>query len=363
MHGMIKCPVTNAVRNAFKKDFKLLSLPPECSSGYIYLRGSNPIGVAMTRSYNGDATRWICRPEISDMAISTHNLSKNDVLQKMLSDSCYGSECNGTAIKLTGDADELYKPMCEVSDFKFESTPGGGLIGKHCKRSEEGDITEAVVSEDCLNSINGMWSLDVIDPNPIRGIIGYVESKVCNERDNIMRIYAYAESTGKFTNVPVWHQMTSIINAYEEYFNDLTQFIKTKLDTPDCDKNDCAASSVKALDIDDKFVEELFGKKYSPGPASYPTVVVEILDSFITLSNFLYSINDSFIEIGGLCNDHLSSPSILALINVYGYSTTRFLRRYIQELFGHQYPMILAIANGTYASKDEPGKSNEFILV
>ena len=338
---MIACPITDNVRKMYKKDFKLLSLPTNCSSGYIYLRGSNPVGVAMTRSYEGDADRWICRPEVSDSVITETGLSRNDVLRRMISDSCYGSECRGTAIKLTSDNDELYPILNDIDHFDFTPSPDGGIIGK--TTADTSWEEDNGLPEECASSINGMWSLDAIDPHPIKTIISCIEQMLVSKKDQILSLYNYAEKKGKYLPVSSLLRMSTILDIYVEYFNDLTQFICAKLDNGPNTGSDASVAAIKALDIDDNFISKLFEDENKLGKGTFSEATLEILEAFIGFSSFLYEISDSFITIQGKCGSMKPSANDLALINVYGYSITRFLKRYYQELVGVQYPALVRI--------------------
>lgn len=366
MNGVIACPVTDAVRNKYKKDFKLLSLPTNCSSGYIYLRGSNPIGVAMTRSYGGDDTyKWICRPEIADSAVSALGLSRDDLLAKMIDDSCYGTECQGTAIKLTGKNDELYELVTNADRFAFQDSPDGGIIGKTpvkdpniTVRDESGDV----IPEECImQNVTDMWSLDVIDPHPISGIMKYAEKFMVDERSNIMAIYKFAKDKGKYTSLrsAKVYAMSRIVETYEEYFNDLTKFIDAKFDDPSSGSTDAAAAAIKAIDIDDNFYKNLFSDEYDIRDESFESAVMQILEAFIIFTNFLCTVNDNFISILNKCNNKKTTPSDLALINVYGFSVTRFIKRYAQELFGVQYPLLVKIKDGDISTDEAAGEKTK----
>lgn len=347
MHGMIACPITDSVRSAYGKKFKLLSLPASCSSGYIYLRGSNPVGVAMTRTYDGDASnkRWICRPEILDSAVSESGLSKDDILQRMVYDSCYGSECKGTAIQLSGKNDELFCMFADIGDFKFTESPSGSIIGTTTEECVSDAISDDI-SEECMNSINGMWSLNVLDHHPVRDVINYIEQFADTHRNEILAAYNFAEKKGKYTAVQSSLKMYSILVSYEEYFNDLTQFINAKIDENVPGTTDASVAAMKALDVDDKFCSDLFEREHRAAVEAYPLVAIEIFEAIIAFSNFLYSVYDNFITIQERCNHKQVSPNDLALINVYGYSVSRFVKRFSQELFGVQYPQLIRISNG-----------------
>lgn len=360
MHGLIKCPITDEARRLYGNDFSLLSIPASCSSGYIYLRGGNPIGVAMTRTFSGDVPnrRWVCCPQISDSALSETGLSKEEVLKIMVYDSCYGDECRGTAIRLN-TSDDYSRLVESIGDFRFTNSPDGSRIGLSTNKAECVDESDEV-SEDCINSINGMWSLNVIDPAPVRDIIAYVESFADTHRKDIKMIYGYAEKAGKYQDVPGIYQLSSILDTYEEYFNDLTQFIKARLDdtgATNCSV-DTATATIKALDIDEKFFSDMFDKRCA---VMYPAATIETCNAIIAFSNFLYSVYDNFIAVRDICSHRRASTEDLSLINVYGYSASRFTKRFVCELVKN-FNALVGRMNGVTKAVDVD-KTREYVLL
>lgn len=274
----------------------------------------------------------------------------------MVHDSCYGDECRGTAIRLN-KADDFSKLVEDIGDFQFSKSPDGSRVGiaKDDRTCEAGEIPE-----DCTSSINGMWSLNAIDPEPVQNIIAHVADFADKNRDKINKVYKHAETRGAYQKVTDVYKLSSILDTYEEYFNDLTQFIKARLDDTggaNCVVN-TATATIKALDIDEKFFSDMFAEKCS---LTYSGATVETCNAIMTFSSFLYSVYDNFISVRGACGDNGATVEDLSIINVYGYSVSRFVKRFFCELEKNFNTLVTHMSG--YVPSVSMDKTRDYVLL
>lgn len=330
--GVIKCPITAGIIAAYKNKFKSLTRPNfDKVNGIIYLRGVDPIGVVITTLCPETDTRWINRPEIDSGVVEKHNLDMNTVLSTMVSDAVY--LCGGTAIETTKD-DVLVNAMKDHPEFKFfinGDRVTGRINGGISEQVEQSELNYLSFVESCQEAIKTSWSLDTIDPYPIKKITETLDEFLLEKHDHIKKMYTYAENQGKYTTIPDGYDFEDILVKYDEYFNDLTSYVKSVRSQTETGTNvsDIEKRVVKAIDIDENFRKGLYQRK----PITMFPKAVEGLHVFIVLHPFLENVYDNFLEFTTKKPEKENMDIYTALLNLYGYSVTQFLDTFINELY------------------------------
>lgn len=327
--GVIKCPVTDDVRDKLADTFQIVKMSSDNNSkGFIYLRGVDLLGVMLTKRYNDDTTNvWVLPPELNHPALEKHGIADVDLLGEMICDGFY--TCGGNHIKLDSEDSILYTKMQQMSDFTFTKT-SDGIIGQvFCEKDKPAAYVESsAILETCMTSIKECWALDVLDPFAIAEIRDKVTNFMLTRKGDFMKLYDYAEVHWANRLIKPQYQVARILSDYEEYFNDLTNYIKSMVNTDARETKTPKEDSVcKAIDIDKNFRDKLYGDRTEVLAIN----AVKDMDAFIQLKAFLDNVYDSFIAINGISKN--TGVDVGALINLYGYSISSFLKWFIPVLF------------------------------
>lgn len=338
--GIISCPITTGAITEYKDKFKSLSRQNFSKvNGVIYLRGVDPIGVVITTLSPETDTRWINRPELNNDAVNKHKLSVKDLLRMMIHDGIY--QCGGTMIEITKDDVEMVEALKnwpELTLFCNGDMITGQVRGAlEEQAAEKSEVNYLPFIESCQEAIKTNWSLDAIDPYAVKKIEETLDEFLLEKCDHIKKLYQYAENQEKYTTIPDEYDFEGILVKYDEYFNDLTAYVRAVRSQTEIEANvsDLEKRIVKAIDVDEQFRKDLYKRK----PITMFSKAVECLNVFIDLHPFLENVYDNFLEFTTKKPEKTNMDIYTALLNLYGYSVTQFLDSFINELYRSVYAL------------------------
>lgn len=193
---------------------------------------------------------------------------------------------------------------------------------------------DAVEMRDFLDSINECcdefshsWSTNNLDISALKEIKAKLNNLALENKGKILSFYDYASGKGRYVIV-TFRPLLDIMCKYEEYHDDLMEFIKSILSERKLldDKDGSAIRHVEeAARTDERFRESLFTETEK---VVFPDTI-ENLQTFMGLNAFIDKVYDNFIYLSR--KDDITSPKVKILIDLYATSVIAFLRKMIQE--------------------------------
>lgn len=349
-YRVIKCPLTSEICEKYKGKFHSLGkLIKAQTNGMVYIRGVDVVGVLYTTYCPNTNHRWISM-EVDQESLEKHEIDKLSLFDTMLRDAIH--KCGGDAMVLPDTEKEKVACMAKMP-MQVTNGGNGSVIGYYEHREKDVILAEYTpFLEEFQDTVETTWTLGKIDHGIILEIQKSIEQFLLKHKDMFSRLYQWAMGGGKYTEISPRLNYERILVKYEEYFNDLTKYIKS-VDMDDIVSRKGISSNLekcvtKAIDIDNHFREKLFS---GDQPAlTLVTDAVPQLNVFIDVDLFLQNVYDSFISCGGSAaakNDN----GYIALLNVYGYSVTEFLKEFIkglcQNVFDLEKRMLGSIEDAT----------------
>ena len=169
-----------------------------------------------------------------------------------------------------------------------------------------------------------------IDPCNIKNLKDGIKRFSIDHKKDIMDLFDFSENGGKYKNVYVYN-LIPVMDEYETYHNDFVQFINSLKDIRNqrVDNLDKLHSLItKAQKTDDHFIEKIFPKHTEKMVLPEAVKSTEIL---IRLSVLADEIFDNYIKFGEQSDDN-ESARVAAVIDLYTYSTKKFITK-MSELF------------------------------
>lgn len=196
---------------------------------------------------------------------------------------------------------------------------------------------------ECCDEVSHSWSIYNIDVSALKDIKTQMNRFALQNKEVILGFYNYATSTGRYVLVS-YRSLLDVMCKYEEYHDDLMDFIKAILNEKKLmnDNEDSASKHVEEAAItDEKFRESLFLEKEK---VCFPETLGN-LDTLMGLYSFIDKAYDNFVYLGQ--KEGITSPKLKILIDLYATSVTAFLRRMITEFTAYISEMKSIMEGGT----------------
>lgn len=218
--GMLRIPIDNAVREKYGTLFKSLSRP--CGNGYVYIRGIDPIGVVEIANRDEYGMRVIQHPELNLEAISKHGLSEEEVYERLLHDAV---DSGGTKYHVFDKDDPGINILRDYRSW-LDEVDGDEQIVTMVARTTSKEENCPADSQPYEESINEAWSFNVLDMSKVKEVQEHLEATMLKRQDELLKAYDFASREGKYLSAGKVLDVVSILSEYEEYFDDLTAYIK-----------------------------------------------------------------------------------------------------------------------------------------
>lgn len=194
---------------------------------------------------------------------------------------------------------------------------------------------------ECCDEVAHSWSIYDLDVSGLKDIKLKLNRFALQNKDVIMSFYSYATGKGRYVMVNAY-PLLDIMCKYEEYHDDLMDFIKAILNENRL-MNDTDGSALKHVEeasiADEKFREKLFDKSEK---VVFSQTLTN-LDCIMGVYAFIDKVYDNFVFLGQ--RDGITSPKLKILIDIYSTSVTAFLRQML-GCFGAYVDDMTKIMNG-----------------
>ena len=209
---------------------------------------------------------------------------------------------------------------------------------------------------ECCDEVSISWAADNLNPSALKVLKSKLNKFALEHRTDIMSFYSYAKTCGRYVmvNQPLLEQT---MTKYEEYHDDLMEFIKSMLkeDTVYKSMTDAAKHVSEAAGVDEGFRNRIFQE---PVNMVFPDSL-ENLDVFMELSAFIDKVYDNFIYLSR--KKETAPERVKILIDLYSTSVLAFIKKMIDNLTSYISEMEEVISGNTVASKKEASSSYKLI--
>lgn len=205
------------------------------------------------------------------------------------------------------------------------------------------------INESC-DEVSHSWSIYNVDVSALKDIKVQMNKFALQNKDVILGFYEYATGKGRYTLVE-YYSLLDIMCKYEEYHDDLMDFIKAILTEKKLmsDSDEGAIKHVEEASLaDEKFRDGLFTKKEK---VTFPETLTN-LDTLMGLYSFIDKAYDNFVFLGQ--KEGITSPKLKILIDLYATSVTAFLRKMISEFTSYIAEMKSIMEGGKNAADMNP---------
>lgn len=212
------------------------------------------------------------------------------------------------------------------------------------------DMTEFL---ECCISSYAPTETGGIDPCNIKNLKDGIKRFSIDHKKDIMDLFDFSENGGKYKNVYVY-DLVPVMDAYETYHNDFVQFINSLKDIRNqrVDNLDKLQDLiVKAQKTDDHFIEKIFPEHTEKLVLPEAVKSTEIL---IRLSVLADEIFDNYIKFGETSDDN-ESARVSAVIDLYTYSTKKFITKMSELFFENMTALFKAKDGDLSVSKPSTG--------
>lgn len=211
------------------------------------------------------------------------------------------------------------------------------------------------ITESC-NSIVGCWNdMRILDFGEIQRIKSKMESLLLSEKSTILQFYEYGKTKGMYQFI-YCKNLLQVLCDYESYHDDLLGFIKTMIsnETKVHGQINVLEYVTRACEADKNFREtELY--KNAESRILFKEAL-DNLDAATAFCLFLDKVKDCFIE---LSEQEVAIPRVKALLEMYQFSVTEFIREFATQLT----LAIKVMKEATSGKMPEKGKSSEYVLI
>ena len=210
---------------------------------------------------------------------------------------------------------------------------------------------------ECCDEVSHSWSIYNLDVSALKEIKAKLNKFALENKEVILSFYTYASTKGRYTLV-FYRPLLDIMCKYEEYHDDLMEFIKAILSEKKLTE-DTDGSAIKhveeAANADERFRDSLFGDNEE---VTFPETIGN-LDTFMGLYAFIDKVYDNFIYLSR--KEDIASSKVKILIDLYANSVTAFLRHMIAELTTYISDMKNIIDGGKNPAEEKENKAYELI--
>ena len=199
---------------------------------------------------------------------------------------------------------------------------------------------------ECCDDVSISWSVDNLDPSALKVLKSKLNKFALEHRADIMGFYAYAKTRGRYVMVNQ-HMLEETMTKYEEYHDDLMEFIKSMLkeDTVYKSMTDAAKHVSEAADVDEGFRNRIFKEPVNMVFSDS----LENLDVFMELSAFIDKVYDNFIYLSR--KKETAPERVKILIDLYSTSVLAFIKKMIDALISYISEMGEVMSGNAFASK------------
>lgn len=325
----IRCPVTSDFVSQFSDTISDRNITPlkQYNDGvvaYAYLRGDNLVGASCAKP-TGTGTKisfW------SDPAACPDG-DTGDFMQELVKDISNCEKVDKKTLYITGNDATLRGAVERSSYYDMRNKEDGSFyaVTKKSRYEESGDDGYCIEGYD--EGLDASWSYKSIKPAGPAMLIDAMKGYILKHECNFEAIFK-AANRNPYVTLNLKYDLGKVLDSYETYFKDLTVYINSLLRPADVVKSmDSGDKVLKSLDIDAKYREKIFDDALIDRPVTINDAV-EQLYVFVGFVKFLELVKTSFESLPHL--DSKTAEYIAPLLNVYGYSITKFLGRFSKEL-------------------------------